>query len=399
MVRKKGKSLLETKRVNRVYIKDTIFRREPVKRTDIAEELGLTLPTITTSINEMLEEHILQEIPIPEDKLYGGVGRKPVAIGFLPDAATSVGAEIGPYATRAVLMNMQGEILAQSEEEACSADYFEMLRQLSQQLSVLISHPQVKNLAGVGVGLPGYIESDRGVIRSHRNEDWIGRTLAQDLRNSLGVPVIIDNNVHMNALGYSMERKEKVSSSFAYFYMSRGIACPVMLRDSPLSGYVSGLGEIGHTILYINGDEKKSLDDLAGEKAILNQCMEMLSEGKCSILKEVLASEDVQELSMRHILMAQKMGDQDVCRLIKEKTDYLGTALANVVNLLNPGSVIVDSYLMTSTENQNMFKKSATENFFGLNEKDVKIIFRPYDQFNSAKGAAYFVIKKLFLEK
>ena len=53
---KKGSSLLETRRLNRVSIKDTIYKMEPVTRTDIAREIGLTLPTITTSVNEMLEE-------------------------------------------------------------------------------------------------------------------------------------------------------------------------------------------------------------------------------------------------------------------------------------------------------------------------------------------------------
>lgn len=53
---KKGNSLLETRRRNRVLIKNMIFRMENARRTAIAEELGLTLPTITTSVNEMLTE-------------------------------------------------------------------------------------------------------------------------------------------------------------------------------------------------------------------------------------------------------------------------------------------------------------------------------------------------------
>ena len=64
MTGKKGNSLLETRRRNRVLIKNMIFRMENARRTAIAEELGLTLPTITTSVNEMLSEGILEEIPL-----------------------------------------------------------------------------------------------------------------------------------------------------------------------------------------------------------------------------------------------------------------------------------------------------------------------------------------------
>lgn len=69
METKKGSSLLETRRRNRVLLKDIIFNLEPVTRTAAAKELGLTLPTVTTSVNEMIEEGILEEVPVPEEKL------------------------------------------------------------------------------------------------------------------------------------------------------------------------------------------------------------------------------------------------------------------------------------------------------------------------------------------
>lgn len=77
MAGKKGNSLLETRRRNRVLIKNMIFRMENARRTAIAEELGLTLPTITTSVNEMLSEGILEEIPITDGKLVNNMGRRP----------------------------------------------------------------------------------------------------------------------------------------------------------------------------------------------------------------------------------------------------------------------------------------------------------------------------------
>ena len=71
---KKGSSLLETRRWNRVLIKNMIFRTENATRTGIAEALGLTLPTITTSVNEMLSEGILEEIPMAENNLLNAIG-------------------------------------------------------------------------------------------------------------------------------------------------------------------------------------------------------------------------------------------------------------------------------------------------------------------------------------
>ena len=102
---------------------------------------------------------------------------------------------------------------------------------------------------------------------------------------------------------------------------------------------------------------------------------------------------------MKQVLAAQEQGDTDIQAVLEEKIEYLGIALANVVNLVNPGYVVVDGYLMRNVENQRRLETSAREKFFGLNEEEVRIVFKPFDHFSGAKGAAYFLLRRLFLEK
>ncbi len=427
MKEKKGSSLLETRRRNRVWIKSTIFKREPVTRTAVAEELGLTLPTITTSVNEMMAEGLLQELSLPEERLTGGAGRRPTAVAFRPNAALAVGVELGPYATRAVLMNLRGELLAASEEAAGTRSYTEMLEKLVIQIKELIKKlaegqgsAEKQSLLGVGVGLPGFIECENGIIRSHREPDWSGRPLAADLSECLDLPVFIDNNVRLRAVGYGMEQRGEQPDSFAYFYISRGLACPLTVKDRVVSGYSFGAGEIGHTILQVENEEaqekgkQRCLDDLAGERAILQECRRLLEKGKAPVLKRLLAEEQClrgsqptesvlertasQDLEMKQVLKAQEQGDPDIQAVLEETIEYLGIALANVVNLVNPGYVVVDGYLMKSVQNQKRLETSAREKFFGLNEEEVQIVFKPFDHFSGAKGAAYFLLRRLFLE-
>lgn len=398
MSEKKGSSLLETRRRNRVWIKNTIYQWEPVTRTAVAKELGLTLPTITTSVNEMMAEGILQEIPFSQEQAAAGVGRKPTAIGFAPGAAFAVGVELGPYATRAVCMNLRGEVITSSEEEAGTADYQMMIKKLAAQIKDLIEKSGQKigeKLLGVGVGLPGFIECENGIIRSHREADWNGRHLAADLAKRIDLPVLIDNNVRLRAVGYGMEQRGSQPDSFAYFYISRGLACPLTIKDNVLSGYSFGAGEIGHTMIQME-KKKACLDDLAGEKAILEECQRLLEEGKAPLLKKMKQGS---VLEMKQVLAAQEQGDMDIQAVLEEKIEYLGIALANVVNLVNPGYVVVDGYLMRNVENQRRLETSAREKFFGLNEEEVRIVFKPFDHFSGAKGAAYFLLRRLFLEK
>ena len=200
----KGNSLNETRRLNRILIKSYIFRMGITTRADIAHSLDLTLPTITTSVNEMIRE-----------KLQTGSGRKPVGISFIKDSALSIGIELGPYATRVVLSDLYGNILYDIEEVAPNENYKLLLKNLTLEISNIIDSFKQKNIVGIAVGLPGFISSEDGIIRSNMRKDWIGHTLAKDLQEECKLPVIIDNNVRFRAMGYSIQSGKLIPDSFA----------------------------------------------------------------------------------------------------------------------------------------------------------------------------------------
>lgn len=396
---KKGNSLLEVRRNNRICIKDVIYQKGPITRTSIAEELELTLPTITTSVNEMIKEKIIEELPIADD--VHTVGRRPQAIRFRADAACAIGVELGPYATNIVLMNLGGEILEYAVTSVASENYQIMLNEVARGVKEIIKKAEPQNLTGVGIGLPGFIESEKGIIRSNFRADWSGKHFSKDLETLVGLPVIIDNNVRLRAVGYEMSYKGERPDSFAYFYISKGIACPIMVKDYVLTGYTSGAGEVGHMIVCVQDSkgniEQRIVEAFAGEDAILGRCRNYLEEGLAEELGGIC--KEAGELTMKQVLQAQKAEDTDVCFIMKESAEYLGIALANVVNLINPDFVVIDGYMMKNEENRRMVQQAAKRNFFGLNEEDVKLVFQPYEQLFGAKGASAVVIRRLFLEK
>lgn len=396
MAYKKGNSLLETRRRNRVLIKNSIFRTKNATRTGIAEELGLTLPTITTSVNEMLSEGILEEIPFAESELVNAMGRKPTAIAFKADTACAIGVELGPYATRAALLNMRGKVLALSEHSV-EEDYEQMLLQIKRQVEELMQYAAGRFL-GVGVGLPGFIDCENGLVRSSSRKGWAGKRLAEDLQGLLNVPVIIDNNVRIRAMGYELSLQEYKAGTFAYFFVSKGVACPIMVQDEIISGNTFGAGELGRTIIYTGKtgeDACKSVDDLASERAIFERCQEKLLEGGADGLRKIL--DEKGRMEFEDIMESQKKGEPDVQKIMEDVMDCLGIALANVVNLINPGFVVVDGRVMCEQRNRDRLLDTAKSKFFGLNGEEVNVFFQPYDPYWGAKGAAYYVISRLFL--
>ena len=148
------------------------------------------------------------------------------------------------------------------------------------------------------------------------------------------------------------------------------------------------------SVLSVNG-ELKCVDDLGSEGAIFAKCQEAMLAGRLPELKERMQKEG--HLAMEQILEVQMQGDDEVNAIIDQAIGYLGIALANVVNLINPGSVVADSCLFSVEKNRQRLLEAAKGNFFGLNEEEVQIVFTPFDRFRGAKGAGYFLIRELFL--
>ena len=121
------------------------------------------------------------------------------------------------------------------------------------------------------------------------------------------------------------------------------------------------------------------MDDLGSEGAIFAKCQEAMLAGRLPELKERMQKEG--HLAMEQILEVQMQGDDEVNAIIDQAIGYLGIALANVVNLINPGYVVADSCLFSVEKNRQRLLEAAKGNFFGLNEEEVQIVDRYLEKY------------------
>lgn len=408
MEEKKGRSLPEVRRRNRICIKELIYRKAPITRTEVAEELGLTLPTITTSVAQMLEEGLLLEEPMSDAEYQAGSGgRRPLMLRFNPEAGYAVGIELGPYETSIVLTDLVGQPVLQQLFPQAPDDYGQMLEALSAHLQAFLHRVPRELLLGIGLGTPGFVNQEDGTIRASFRSGWNGQNIAADLRERTGLPVLADNNVRMRARGQEMFHGNGLPDLFAYFFISKGVACPLMIGGNILSGSTSGAGEIGHMVIQPGGPicptcgRRGCLEALTGETAIRRECAMLLKFGRAPLLRTMIdGNEDKESMpDIKTILRAQQAGDEDVREIMEKAVDYLGMALANVVNLISPAQVLVDGYIMQLTENRQRLLAAARKHFYGLNAQEVQIRFLPFDHYSAALGAAGTVISRYCIQK
>ena len=397
----KGANLPLIKLRNNELVKKMIYQHSPISRSEIAQELHLTAPTITACVNPLISAGLLQE-SIAEVPASDGrpLGRRPAMLEFVKDAYRLCGVELGPYRTYLVLTDLCGHTLRSLELERMADDYNHAVALLGQWISeFLVGEARI---LGVGVGLPGWVMGKAGTIYNSFRKGWNDKDLAGDLGRILGIPVVMENNVRARLIGADLFDRRISRDPAVYFYASFGLACPVMMEGKVLYGLSAGAGEIGHTSVDPNGPhcsvcgKNGCLEAVASEKAILRRCRAMMDAGVNTVLNELTACPE--ELTIAQVLAAQECDDRAVNMVVNDAVRHLAVSLAGIINLISPETVLVDAHLMQSKRNRERMLEVLQENIFDLSIHHSEITFVPYDAFGGARCAAALAIKVLLLE-
>ncbi len=402
MTKGEGISLLGVKERNRQQIKRVIYRQAPVTRQHITDELGLSLPTITTNVAQMLGEGLLVEYAAPGRSPTGG--RRLQLLDFNAAARYAVGVELGPYQTLFCLTDLRGRVCASLALEAASPQYLEMTAFVAQSVRELVQRSGIREerLFGVGVGIPGFIEYQEGVIRTAFHSDWMGRPFVQDLASLLSLPVWIDNNARMRAFGREMFGSGAAPDTFAYFLVFKGLACPLMIKNNVLAGHKASAGEVGHTTILPDGPlcptcgRRGCLEAVAGESAILSAAAKALAQGNAPCLAALVPPGETPDTA--RVLEAQRQGDPAIGSIMEKAVEYLGLEVANIFNFISPSLVVVDGYIFQLEENRRRLQETVQGNLYGLMARETNIEFLPYDRLTGALGAAAFVVRRCLLD-
>ena len=368
--------------------------------------LSLTPPTITTNVTSLIERGLVYEFAADDsDVEERSLGRKPVKINFVQEAKYAVGVEMNPYHTAICMLDLRGNEKISMRYPPMNRTYVEEMDVLARNINKLIqdSGTEPEKILGVGVGLPGFVEPDVGVLRESFKTEWNGKNIARDLSRRLDLPVLIENNARVRAIGEEMFGKTLRPDSFAYYLISYGIACPLFVKNRMITGDNASAGEAGHMVVDINGPKCETcghngcLEELASERAIIKKCKAAARAGVSTMLTELCP--DIEGLTMKDVLMAEECNDAYVVKVMEEAVMYLGVTLANIINLISPPLVIVDGYMMKVKRNRRQLLEETKKHIFGLNDQEIEIEFIDFNPLTGARGGAALAIKQLFIKE
>ena len=250
---KTGKSSV-IKGINTKNILEIIRKKGPISRIEIAELTGLTPATITNITSELIDKNLIIEAESGDSS----GGRKPIMLRIRCDYYRVIGVYLGSRKMRIITSDLMANIKYKKEikyeKEKISPEYIEAL--LEEELTPLIKKysAKKKKVVGIGIGIHGLVDSNRGISLLAPNLGWKNVDIAGRMREKYNIPVFVDNNTRTMAMGEKWFGSGKNISSFFCLNIEYGVGGSLFIEDKLVAGSNFGAGEIGHTTIDVNGE-------------------------------------------------------------------------------------------------------------------------------------------------
>lgn len=348
-----GSNITNVKAHNLQAILRTLLHQGAVSRVRLAQLTGLSTTTITNLVTELLDQGIVAEDD-REPNLSGSVGRPRIPIRLVPSARYAVGVHVGVGDIHVAVTDLFGEVQSHlTMSHALHAPAEEVLDRVTDLIEQTIARTEVDRarIVGLGVGASGLVDPHTGVNVLAPNLNWQNLPIGDILAKCLGLPICVDNNVRTMALAEAMFGAAQEVNTLAFVYARVGVGAGFVMEGNIYRGSRAGAGEIGHTtIIPVDGAPCRCgntgcLETLVSESRILRLAQDLAARYPESILASKLS--DASQPPIEQVFEAARAGDKETQAMLRERSHYMGIALANLVNSINPDMIIMGGLFAT----------------------------------------------------
>ncbi|MBA3822711.1 MAG: ROK family transcriptional regulator [Ktedonobacterales bacterium] len=333
----KGTDLQQLRRWNRLLVLNCVREHGGSSRAAVAELTGLSRPTVTSIVDALMGDGLLTEGPSPPPAP-GQRGRM-IPLHFNARAGTIIGVDMGRNHLTVVLSDLAANIMAQVSRPfamsrgpaVCRVDLSDAVRALVQGAG-----SDWGTVVGIGVGLPGPLDATLSFpVAPPGMPEWDGVRLRDQLQADLSVPVYLDNNANMGALGENRYGSAHQIADLLYMKLDSGIGCGFIIDRHLYRGGNGSAGEIGHIPIAADG-----APCVCGNRG----CLETVASIEAIIIAAQAGS--AAAMPFEAVIAAAQTGNGDCHAALTRAGTAIGTALATVVNILNPTMIVLDGKTM-----------------------------------------------------
>jgi len=235
------------KDLNERTVLEAIRAGAPISRAEISRRAGISKPTVSQALQSLVDAGLVRETPHePDGPSYGAVYFEPVA-----EAALVLGLDLGARFLRSALCDLEGDVRARRDVELRQPATEHALELAPALLRSLLEATGVEAgpIDSVVVGVPGVVDAAAGVVRVTHMADLDGRPFGMELSERLGLPVTLENDVNLAALGEQWLGVARGVDDFAFLSVGTGMGSGLVLHGELHRGRHGAAGEIDYALI------------------------------------------------------------------------------------------------------------------------------------------------------
>ena len=400
---------LQSRQISHLHLYQVLhavrLAREPISRAQIAEQTGLSQPAVSSLTRRLLESGALVEVGARPSL---GGGRRERELGLNPEHAWVVGAKVSLHQLTLSLADFAGGV-HNTVRVPLAAPYQPqaLVRLMARRIEAFLADAGKavrSRLAGVGIAIPGFIDSMRGdvhwsaVLRGVRGAAETPVPLAQQLTDALGVPVMIENDANMLALAEQWFGQAARLSNVAVVTLEHGLGLGLVLNGELYRGHSGLAAELAHIQVEAHQGhpcrcgKRGCLETLVTHDAVVRDAR------AAGVLPPAAGEESFEAIvaAFTGLVERARTGDAGACAIFERHGRLLGQWLGNVVNLVAPQLVILDGGGVVAADMYEGALRQAMEEAMVLPHRGrVALAVRHRGDEIWAHGAASLVLQRL----
>ncbi len=335
----------EMRGINRSAILEIIRRESPISRTAIANRLDVSLPTVMRIIDELIGDDLVR----PHGASEWSGGRRRSLVEFNADGQVVVGVDLGGTKLFGALADLGGNILDEVDISRHGTSGEDSYNRLVELIDTLMASPKLQGrpIRGIGVGAPGLTLHKEGVVRWAYSLNWSNYPLKAKLAERYGLPITVDNDVNLAALGELWFGSAQNAQNMILITIGTGIGAGIIIDGALYRGSHEASGEIGHFLpgrefLGQNYEDFGAFESLASGSGIATRARKVSKNGKKGLASRDLLAEDVFD--------AARQGQGWARAVVDETVDYLALAIANLSVAFDPDVIVLGGGVTRSAD-------------------------------------------------
>ncbi len=360
--------------------------------SELTKELHISVPTITKLVQELVDENIVIDL----GKVETPGGRRPNVFGLASSAIYFIGVNVGRDNLSYVVTDLHNNIIREDCDTTFELiDRMQCLELICASIENFIEGCGIERskIMGLGVSITGRVNPDAG--RSYKYFTTSERSIRDIIEERVGIRVLFENDTRARCYAEYTCGKSREDRNVLYLHLGLGIAIGIVVDGKLYYGKSGFAGEFGHIPFFDNEvicacGKKGCLETEISGVAIEEKMTKLIESGVNTILREKYDRHE--PIHIDSIIAAAKNDDNLSIELIEEAGEKVGKAVAFLINIFNPESVIVGGSMSVAGDYIMLPMKSATNKFsLNLVYKDTKFRLSTMTEGASALGVAMLI--------